>query len=160
MNRNALGLAAALVSGIVFGIGLALARMIDPEKIKDFLDVAAIPSGGWDPSLAFVMGGGVLVFLVGFRIDRLLRRPVAAPAFVRPDKTRLDGPLIGGAVLFGAGWGIAGFCPGPAIVDLGLAPGGVILFVAAMLLGSWIAGLTTEAVAQRPLRVAVDAKAA
>ena len=72
MNRTPLALAAALASGIVFGAGLALARMIDPAKVKDFLDVAAIPSGGWDPSLAFVMGGGVLVFFVGFRLHRLL----------------------------------------------------------------------------------------
>ena len=68
MNRTPLALAAALVSGVVFGAGLALARMIDPQKVKDFLDIAAIPSGGWDPSLAFVMGGGVLVFFVGFRL--------------------------------------------------------------------------------------------
>ena len=160
MNRNALALAAALVSGVVFGLGLAIAQMTDPQKIKDFLDLAAISSGGWDPSLMFVMGGGALVFFAGYRIDRLLRKPVAAPAFVRPDRTHLDTPLVLGAGIFGVGWGISGFCPGPAIADLGLAPGSVILFVVAMLIGSWFAGLAMEGAARRPPSVRLDAKAA
>ena len=157
MNRSLAGLAAALVSGVIFGFGLALARMIYPHKIKDFLDVAAIPTGGWDPSLAFVIGGGVLVFLVGYRLDRFFRRPLAAPAFVRPDRVKIDSPLVVGAAIFGVGWGLSGFCPGPAIADLGLVPGDVYLFVAAMLAGSWAVGLVTEGlIRSRP----ADARAA
>ena len=155
MNRTPLALIAALVSGVVFGAGLAIARMIDPQKVKDFLDIAAISSGGWDPSLAFVMGGGALVFFAGFRLHRLLRKPLAAAAFSFPDKTKLDWPLIGGSALFGIGWGIAGFCPGPALVALGLGQGKALLFVAAMLAGmllfelferrGGVAGLQTDA---------------
>jgi uncharacterized membrane protein YedE/YeeE len=150
MNRTALALAAALASGIVFGAGLALARMIDPAKVQDFLDIGAIPSGGWDPSLAFVMGGGVLVFFLGFRLHRLLRKPGAAPAFSFPDKTKIDPPLIVGSVLFGVGWGAAGFCPGPAIANLALTPVGAGLFVGAMLAGSWLAGALRNASSSRP----------
>jgi uncharacterized membrane protein YedE/YeeE len=146
MNRNVLALVSAAASGIIFGIGLSIARMTDPEKIWDFLDFAAIPSGGWDPSLAFVMGGGVLVGLVGLRIDRWLRmpQPVAAPLFIRTTLTQVDAPLVLGAAVFGVGWGISGFCPGPSVANLGLVPGSVIPFVAAMLAGSWIAGQITE----------------
>ncbi len=144
MNRSLLSLAAALVSGVVFGIGLALARMTDPQKIKDFLDVAAIPSGGWDPSLAFVMGGGVLVGLAGLRLDRWLRAPLAAPKFISTNHARIDRPLVVGAAIFGLGWGLSGFCPGPAVADLGLVPGDVFLFVLAMLVGSWGAGQVAE----------------
>lgn len=139
----------ALVSGTIFGIGLAVARMIDPAKILNFLDFAAIPSGGWDPSLAFVMGGGVVVGLVGFRVDRWLRRPLAAPAFIKTQRTRIDAPLVIGAAVFGLGWGLSGFCPGPAIANLSLVPGSVILFVAAMFVGSWVTGLVMEW-AERP----------
>ncbi len=156
MNRKPLALAAALTSGVVFGAGLAIARMIDPEKVKDFLDVAAIPSGGWDPSLAFVMGAGVLAFFVGFRLHRLFRRPLAAAAFSYPDKTKLDLPLIAGSVLFGIGWGAAGFCPGPAIANLALTPANALLFVAAMLAGSWLAGALRNASVSRPVVASAD----
>ena len=137
--KRLLALATALTSGTLFGFGLALARMTDPQKVKDFLDVAAIPSGGWDPSLAFVMGGGLLVAAVGLRLDRVLHKPLAALAFARPQARRIDGRLVAGAALFGVGWGLAGLCPGPAIADLGLL-GSVLPFVIAMLVGSWGAG--------------------
>jgi len=150
MNRSLAGLATALVSGAIFGFGLALARMTDPQKIKDFLDLAAIPSGGWDPSLAFVMGGGLIVFFVGYRLANLIRKPLAAPAFSRPDRVVIDRPLVIGAALFGVGWGISGFCPGPAIADLGLVPGDVILFVAAMLAGSWAVGIIANPAPSAP----------
>ncbi len=120
--------------------------MIDPEKIWDFLDFAAIPSGGWDPSLAFVMGGGVLVVFVGCASTAGSRKPVAAPAFVRPDRThRIDANWSLGAAIFGVGWGLSGFCPGPAFADLGLVPGDVWLFVVAMVAGSWVAGQFLDA---------------
>ncbi|HZP20235.1 MAG TPA: DUF6691 family protein [Bauldia sp.] len=144
MRRPFAYLGAALAAGIVFGLGLALSRMTDPQKIKDFLDFAAIPTGGWDPSLAFVMGGGVLVAFVGLRLHRLFRRPLAADAFQHGGRTELDVPLVAGAAIFGVGWGLAGFCPGPAIAALSLIPDQVWLFVAAMVAGSWIAGEVME----------------
>jgi uncharacterized membrane protein YedE/YeeE len=156
MNRTPLALAAALVSGTVFGAGLALARMIDPDKVKDFLDIAAIPSGGWDPSLALVMGGGALVFFIGFRLHRLIRKPLAAPIFSFPDKTKIDLPLIAGSVLFGVGWGAVGLCPGPAIADLALSPAGALLFVGAMFAGSWLAGALRNASLSRPVVASAD----
>ena len=144
MTRSPFFHIAAVVSGIVFGIGLAVSRMIDPAKVQNFLDFAAITSGGWDPSLAFVMGGGVLVALVGLRLDRLLARPVAGTAFIKTERGRVDRSLMAGAAIFGVGWGMSGFCPGPAFADLGLIPESVVLFVAALLGGSWIAGLFIE----------------
>ncbi|MEO8669615.1 MAG: DUF6691 family protein [Bauldia sp.] len=139
MNRSSLALLSAAVAGIVFGIGLSISRMTDPAKIKDFLDLAAIPSGGWDPSLAFVMGGGLLVAIFGLRLDRMLRKPLAAAAFIKTHRVELDTPLIVGAVVFGIGWGLSGFCPGPSFADLGLVPAQVIGFVVALLTGSWVA---------------------
>jgi uncharacterized membrane protein YedE/YeeE len=156
MSRTPLALAASLFSGVLFGVGLTVARMIDPQKIQDFLDLAAVPSGGWDPSLAFVMVGGVLVFFVGYRLRRLLRQPLAAPAFSDPDRTRIDWPLIAGSVLFGIGWGAAGLCPGPAIADLALVPTDALLFVAAMLAGSRLAGALRAPSASRPAVPSAD----
>lgn len=146
MNRSVLALVSAAASGIVFGIGLSIARMTDPNKIWNFLDIAAIPSGGWDPSLAFVMGGGMIVAIVGLRLDRWLRMPapLAAPAFIQTHRVKIDAPLVAGAAIFGIGWGIAGFCPGPAVANLGLVPLSVWPFVAAMLLGSWVSGRFME----------------
>jgi uncharacterized membrane protein YedE/YeeE len=144
MSRLSSGLAAALLAGVVFGFGLAFSRMTDPQKIKDFLDLAAIPAGGWDPSLAFVMGGGLVVAFFGLRLDRVLHTPLAAPAFVRSRRSRIDGPLVGGAAIFGVGWGLSGFCPGPAIADLGIVPMSVFLFVAAMCAGAWVTGEVME----------------
>ena len=144
MNRRLTAIAAALFSGMIFGIGLAVAGMTDPQKIKNFLDIAAIPSGGWDPSLAFVMAGGVLVGLVGLRLDRLMRAPLAGLAFVHTEHVKIDRPLVAGAAIFGLGWGLSGFCPGPAIADLGLVPGDVGLFVIAMLAGAWGASQVAE----------------
>jgi uncharacterized membrane protein YedE/YeeE len=140
MARSLGGLAASLASGVLFGIGLSVARMTDPDKIKNFLDLSSILKGSWDPSLAFVMAGGLIVTMVGLRLDRLMRRPLAAPGFHRVHRVNIDRQLIVGAALFGIGWGMAGFCPGPAIAALGLVPGKVIVFVAAMAAGSWIAG--------------------
>jgi uncharacterized membrane protein YedE/YeeE len=131
--------AVACISGVIFGIGLAVSRMTDPQKVKDFLDIAAIPQGGWDPSLAFVMGGAALVAFFGLRIDRLIRKPLITQSFSHLPAQRIDRPLVVGAALFGVGWGISGLCPGPAIANLGIVPSSVILFIAAMLAGSWLA---------------------
>jgi len=146
MNRSLLALGSAAASGVLFGIGLSIARMTDPNKIWNFLDLAAIPSGGWDPSLAFVMGGGMLVAIVGLRLDRFLRMPVpiAAPAFITTHRVKVDRPLVIGAAVFGVGWGLSGFCPGPSVANLGLVPWQVWPFVAAMFVGSWVAGQFME----------------
>lgn len=159
MPRTLSTLLTSLGAGILFGIGLAIARMTDPQKIKDFLDLAAIPSGGWDPSLAFVMGGAVVVAFFGLRLDRFLRRPLAAPEFVHGGRVAIDRPLVLGAAIFGVGWGLSGFCPGPAIANLGIVPASVYLFVVAMFIGSWITGSIMEARSHKPLLQTADAAA-
>lgn len=149
MKRPIAALTAALASGVIFGAGLAISQMTNPQKIKDFLDVTAIGTGGWDPSLLFVMGGAVVISFLGLRLDRLMRAPFAAPAFVRGDRVAVDGQLVAGAAIFGLGWGLAGLCPGPAIADIGLVPDVILPFVGAMLVGSWLTG---EAMARLPNR--------
>ncbi len=139
-GRSYLPLLTAAGSGLIFGVGLAIAQMTDPEKVKAFLDVATIFDGAWDPSLAFVMGGGLIVAMLFYRLSRPLRAPFVSPAFVWPKQGSVDRPLVIGSALFGVGWGMAGLCPGPAIADLGLAPAEVGLFATAMLVGSWGAG--------------------
>ncbi|MBP8937782.1 YeeE/YedE family protein [Agrobacterium genomosp. 3] len=122
----------ALVAGALFGFGLSLSGMVDPARVSGFLDLA---SGHWDPSLMFVLGGAVSVAVPGVLLSRFIGRPVLADDFSLPAKTRIDRPLILGSAIFGIGWGIAGFCPGPALsaFALGLLP--VILFVCAMIAG-------------------------
>lgn len=128
MNR----VMAAALCGVLFGVGLALAQMIDPNKVLAFLDVA----GAWDPSLVLVMGGGAGVTALLF--PWVLRRPQPKldSRFHLPGKRQLDARLIGGAALFGIGWGLAGYCPGPALVALTIGTAEPWLFVLAMLAGS------------------------
>jgi uncharacterized membrane protein YedE/YeeE len=121
----------AFVAGLVFGLGLLLSGMADPAKVLGFLDLA----GAWDPSLMFVMGGAVGVGVVAFAVARRRPRSLLGEPMQLPTKTRLDRRLVAGAALFGAGWGLAGFCPGPAIVALGLGEAKAVVFVAAMLAG-------------------------
>ncbi|MDH4380777.1 MAG: YeeE/YedE family protein [Gammaproteobacteria bacterium] len=121
----------ALLSGLVFGLGLILGGMTNPSKVIGFLDVAGL----WDPSLALVMGGAIAVASVAFAVaGRRVRSLLGSPMQI-PTKRDLDPRLIGGSLMFGAGWGLAGFCPGPALVALaqGLMP--ALLFVVAMLVG-------------------------
>lgn len=129
--RTALRPFAALAAGLVFGLGLALSGMLDPARVRGFLDVA----GAWDPSLAFVLGGAVTVSGLGYALARRLPHPALDAGFDLPSKRLIDQPLLGGAALFGIGWGLSGFCPGPAVAALstGALPAGV--FVAAMLAG-------------------------
>ncbi|MGI9483772.1 MAG: DUF6691 family protein [Hyphomicrobiales bacterium] len=122
---------ASLVSGLIFGLGLIVSGMVNPAKVLGFLDFA----GDWDPSLAFVMGGAVLVAFVGFRLLREKPRPVFSERFQWPTATDIDGRLLSGAAIFGVGWGLGGFCPGPAITGIGLMRPGTIVFVIAMLIG-------------------------
>lgn len=129
--RPALGHALALLSGLVFGLGLILAGMTDPLKVKGFLDIA----GAWDPSLALVMGGAILLGMVAFAAARRRTRAWSGAPMEVPSSTTIDTRLVAGGVLFGIGWGIAGFCPGPAIVALGSGMGAAGIFVAAMLAG-------------------------
>lgn len=121
----------ALFSGVVFGIGLAVSGMINPAKVIGFLDFA----GAWDPTLAFVMGGALLVSIPAFRLILTRPRPVLDEAFDLPKNTSLDGRLLGGAALFGVGWGLSGFCPGPAVAALASGLPSVFVFVAAMVAG-------------------------
>jgi uncharacterized protein len=120
-------------SGLLFALGLGLSGMIQPDKVLDFLDVL----GRWDPSLAFVMGGAVLVYLP---FVQWLRRSEPTRPW-SPGGAPVDAPLVVGSALFGAGWGLAGLCPGPAIVALGGGQGGVLVFTAAMFAGLALAGL-------------------
>lgn len=122
---------AALLSGALFGLGLAVSGMANPAKVIGFLDVA----GEWDPTLAFVMGGAVLVTVVAFRFVLHQKRPLLDEGFSIPKKTDVDGRLLGGATLFGVGWGLSGFCPGPAVVALTTGLPAVFAFFAAMLAG-------------------------
>lgn len=126
----------ALISGTLFGFGLALSGMTDPAKIIGFLDV----SGAWDPSLAFVMGCALLVSLPAFQLARRRRdaRPWFADRFAWPTLKTIDRRLLAGAALFGIGWGITGLCPGPALAGLISGMPLIIGFVLAMLTGMWL----------------------
>lgn len=133
--------AAASIAGLLFGLGLTLSRMIDPAKVLGFLDVA----GRWDLSLALVMAGAAGTAAVGFRFVLGRRAPLFAEAFTLPTARRVDRRLLGGAAVFGVGWGLAGLCPGPALADLGLVAWPVFIFVAAMLAGMALFELTGRA---------------
>lgn len=121
----------ALVSGLLFGLGLTVSDMIDPARVLAFVNVA---SGAWDPTLAFVMGGAMLPMAIAWALTGRMRAPKLGESFP-PLNTVIDGRLIGGAALFGLGWGMVGFCPGPALSAIGLGGWPVWLFVAAMLIG-------------------------
>jgi uncharacterized membrane protein YedE/YeeE len=128
---SAARLLSALTSGLVFGFGLSLSGMLDPVRVRGFLDV----TGHWDPTLMAVLGGAVTVLGGGYLILRRLPRPAFDIRFEVPTNRRIDSPLVAGSALFGIGWGLAGFCPGPAVAALstGLLP--VLVFVLAMLAG-------------------------
>ena len=121
----------ALLAGTLFGIGLTVSQMINPEKVLSFLDFF----GDWDPSLALVMLGAVGVSAVVFRLALKQPRPVLAATFQVPSRSDVDGRLIAGGVIFGLGWGLVGWCPGPAIASLALAQVESFVFVAAMIVG-------------------------
>jgi uncharacterized membrane protein YedE/YeeE len=124
-----------LLCGIVFGVGLAMSGMTDTAKVLGFLDV----TGAWVPDLAFVMGGAVLVTLVAFRFVLRMKRPVLNPRFYLPGTTVIDGRLLGGAAIFGIGWGVYGYCPGPALAALAYLDSQTAMFVVAMLVGMALA---------------------
>ncbi|WP_298432481.1 DUF6691 family protein [uncultured Jannaschia sp.] len=128
-------LIASYIVGLVFGVGISISGMANPAKVLNFFDIA----GSWDPSLAFVMGGALLVTFVGYRWVLRADGPLLDTRFLIPTRSDLDPRLIGGAALFGVGWGIAGFCPGGALPALGTGTTDVFIFVAAVIAGIWIA---------------------
>ncbi|MFN3818233.1 DUF6691 family protein [Blastomonas sp.] len=123
--------AIALAAGLIFGAGLAISGMADPQRVQAFLDLF----GAWDPTLAFVMGGAMIPMAIAWRIQRRMAAPVAVSRFELPGTNKIDRKLAIGALIFGAGWGIGGLCPGPAIADLAIAPASAATFIAAMLAG-------------------------
>ena len=135
-----IALLSAFGAGLVFGVGLWLSGLAVPQKVLGFLDVA----GDWDPSLLLVMGGAVAVTLAAFRPTLRRGSPWLAPRFDLPDRNAIDGPLVVGAAIFGAGWGLGGYCPGPALTalaNLSLEP---LVFVAAMIAGGLAHGLAFD----------------
>lgn len=122
----------SLAAGFLFGMGMIISGMADPNKVIGFLDVA----GAWDPSLAFVMGGALMVFMPSyFLLIKPKQKPVVAEEFCMSNHKNVDGRLVAGAVLFGLGWGLAGICPGPAMSSLALGNMGVWIFFASMMVG-------------------------
>ena len=122
---------ASFVCGLIFGAGLLISGMTDPQKVLGFLDM----SGAWDATLAFVMAGAVAVASIGFALARRSAAPVFATRFSWPERRDIDAPLMAGAVLFGIGWGLVGICPGPALVNLAGLSLPIVVFVVAMVLG-------------------------
>ena len=120
--------------GLLFGLGLVVSQMVNPAKITGFLDVA----GNWDPTLLVVMGSALVTTLIGYRIVMGRKRPLLESEFHLPTNTVIDRPLIIGAAIFGAGWGLAGLCPGPGITAAALGGLAPWAFVAAMLAGIWL----------------------
>lgn len=125
----------AYLIGIIFGVGISISGMANPAKVLNFFDIA----GTWDPSLAFVMGGALVVTFIGYRFVLKRPTPFAANSFQIPTGRAIDARLIGGSALFGIGWGIAGFCPGGALPALGTGVTQVFIFVAALIAGILIA---------------------
>ncbi|WP_108660347.1 YeeE/YedE family protein [Acuticoccus kandeliae] len=126
-----MNLVVALLIGIIFGTGIAVSGMINPAKVLNFFDVA----GSWDPSLAFVMGGALIVTMIGYRIVLRSAHPAFGPRFLLPTAKSIDARLLGGSAVFGIGWGIAGFCPGGALPALGTGISDVFVFVSALIVG-------------------------
>ena len=126
-----MGKLATLLSGLLFGIGLTISGMVNPMKILNFLDI----SGPWDATLIFVMGAGLVVTLLGYQIIFKRNAPLFAPSFKLPTSQNIDVKLLGGAALFGLGWGLSGFCPGPAIASVVYGNTESITFVIAMAAG-------------------------
>jgi len=134
-------LATAALSGALFGAGLYISQMVDPLKVLRFLDFTAIPTGGWDPSLAFVIGPAILVMFIAVRIARRRSAPLFDARFHEPEYQKIDARLIAGAALFGLGWGMSGICPGPALSLVAFQPDGLWFFLIAMFAGSFAGGL-------------------
>lgn len=131
----------ALISGIMFGAGLAVSGMMDPARVRGFLDIF----GTWDPTLAFVMGGAVIVMAFAWIIQRRQTQTLTGEAFELPATSRIDGRLIGGAALFGIGWGLAGLCPGPGIALLAVRFEAALVFIVSLAAGMALYALIDKA---------------
>ena len=142
----------ALFCGFTFGAGLVISGMTDTARVLGFLDVLAIPKGGWDPTLAIVMAAALAVSIPGFWLAKRRGRPLLAEVAAWPSRSDIDARLLAGAVLFGAGWGLVGLCPGPAIANIATLSPAVLLFVAAM-----IAGMAAHDLWRRRKQLAADA---
>ena len=141
-SQSTSNLIVAFAAGLIFATGLTLGGMTDPRKVQGFLDVGALigwGNGHWDPSLAFVMGGALLVSLIAFASIKRRKAPWFAERFELPSRRDIDARLVIGAVLFGAGWGIAGYCPGPAIASVLVGGTDILWFLAALLIGMFAA---------------------
>ena len=138
---------AALLSGLVFGLGLLVSGMANPAKVLGFLDL----TGRWDPSLALVMAGAIAVGMLAFSVARRRTVSLLGLDMIWPKTRHIDRRLIGGSVLFGIGWGIAGFCPGPALVALGMGEWKAVVFVVAMVIGMGLFDLAEQRTAARQL---------
>jgi uncharacterized membrane protein YedE/YeeE len=144
---------ASLCCGLVFGLGLLISGMTEPEKVLGFLDFF----GAWDATLAFVMAGAVAVAGCGFALARRQSAPLFAAKFSWPSRNDIDAPLIAGSALFGIGWGLSGNCPGPALVNLAGLTAPIIVFVAAMVLGMFGYELWQRRVVAAPPNIAAAA---
>lgn len=133
------------LTGILFGTGISLSGMANPAKVINFFDI----TGTWDPSLAFVMGGAVIVTFIGYRLVFRRQAPVFEPSFDLPQNRRLDARLLTGAGIFGVGWGIAGFCPGGALPALGTLNADVVVFVGALIAGMLVTRVLSDRAAAR-----------
>jgi uncharacterized protein len=128
----------ALAAGTLFGAGLTISGMINPAKILNFLDIAAIATGGWDPTLGVVFASALVPMFAAYALQRRMAKPAAWGAFEIPKQGEIDTPLVVGSALFGAGWGLVGLCPGPAIAALAAAGAqlpSLLIFIAAMIAG-------------------------
>ena len=135
MSTPAVKTAAGYLAGMLFGLGLAISGMTDPARVLGFLDIA----GAWDPTLIFVLGAAVGTTFVGYRLVFARGTPLFSTKFQLPTKQELDAKLLGGAALFGVGWGLSGYCPGPAIASMGGLTLPLLALLAAMVVGWWIA---------------------
>jgi uncharacterized membrane protein YedE/YeeE len=138
-------IAAGGLAGLLFGLGLVLSGMTDPKKVIGFLDLF----GAWDPSLIFVMLGAIGVYAVGYRVIVKRSRPLFARAFALPTRRDIDAKLIAGAAIFGVGWGLGGYCPGPALVSLASLGSGVIVFVLGVAIGTFVTAKLEAATSAR-----------
>ena len=125
-----------LIAGLTLGLGLILSGMADPAKVLNFLDIFGV----WDPSLAFVMGGASITAFVGYRLVWRQKTPIVGTRFDLPKDAEIDTPLLTGAAIFGIGWGLGGFCPGPAWTALAMGSAGILMFLPAMLIGIVLGG--------------------
>lgn len=138
-------LLSAYLVGLIFGVGISISGMANPAKVLNFFDVA----GTWDPSLAFVMGGALIVTFIGYRVVLKRAAPMFEDGFQLPTRRDFDVPLIGGSAVFGIGWGLAGFCPGGALPALGTGRSEVVIFVGALVAGILVTKVLRTAFASR-----------